>query len=102
MDFVKALGNKIVTLHVSDFDMVNERHWRPGEGKNDWKSILGALKEVGYAGPWLYEMDFGFPKTIIRERELTPEDLVRNATELFEGKEFTIFSTPKPNLGYWE
>ena len=102
VDFVRALGDKIVTLHVSDFDMVNERHWLPGEGKNDWKSILGALKEVGYKGPWLYEIDFATPKTIIRERDLTAEDFVRNATELFEGKDFTIFSTPKPNLGYWE
>lgn len=102
IELVKAIGDKIVTLHVSDFDMVNERHWIPGEGKNDWQGILSALKEVGYNGPWLYEMGFELPKTIIRERELTPSDLVRNAHELFEGKEITIFSKPKENLGYWE
>lgn len=102
IELVKAIGDKIVTLHVSDFDMVNERHWLPGEGKNDWQGILAALKEVGYNGPWLYEMGFELPKTIIRERKLTPSDLVRNAHELFENKEITIFSTPKENLGYWE
>ena len=102
IELVKAIGDKIVTLHVSDFDMVNERHWLPGEGKNDWQGILSALKEVGYNGPWLYEMGFELPKTIIRERKLTPSDLVRNAHELFEGKEITIFSKPKENLGYWE
>lgn len=100
--FIRELGDKIVTLHVSDYDMINERHWLPGEGKNDWKGILEALSDIGYNGPWLYEMDFVLPKTIIRERELNPSDLVRNATELFEGAPISVISTPKPNLGFWE
>lgn len=102
VDFIKELGDKIVTLHVSDYDMVNERHWLPGEGKNDWQAILAELKKVGYNGPWLYEIGFECPKTIIRERALAPQDFVRNANELFENKRITILSSPKENLGYWE
>ena len=102
IDFIKAIGDKIVTLHVSDYDFINERHWLPGEGKNDWQFILKALKEIDYKGIWLYEIDMKCPNTIIRPRRLTVEDFQRNAKELFENKEITIFSTPKENLGYWD
>lgn len=102
IEFIKNVGSKIKSLHVSDYDMVNERHWMCGEGKNDWQGILRELKNVGYNGPWLYELDPKCPKTIIRDRDVTPADLVRNAKEAFEGKEFTLFSRPKESLGYWE
>lgn len=102
IDFIKAIGDKIVTLHVSDYDFVNERHWLPGEGKNDWQGILKALKEINYSGIWLYEINMGCPNTIIRPRRLTVEDFQRNAKEVFENKEITVFSTPKENLGYWD
>ena len=102
IDFIKKIGNKIVTLHVSDYDFVNERHWLPGEGKNDWQGILKALKEINYSGIWLYEINMDQPKTIIRDRRLTVEDFQRNAREVFENKEITVFSTPKENLGFWD
>ncbi len=101
-DFVKKVGNKIITTHVSDYDFVNERHWLPGEGKIDWQALLSALREVGYDGPFLYELSFNCPNTIIRDRALTCEDFARNARELFEGKEPTVISKLKPNLGMWE
>ncbi len=101
-DFIKAVGDKIITTHVSDYDFINERHWIPGEGKIDWQELIGALKEVGYKGPWLYEMGFKCPNTIYRDRDITCEDFSRNAKELFAGEKPTIFSTPKPNLGMWE
>ena len=100
--FVRNVGNKIISLHVSDYDFVNERHWLPGEGKNDWQGILQALKEIGYNGIWLYEINMDAPKTIIRPRRLTPDDFIRNANEVFENKKLTVISTPKENLGYWD
>ncbi len=102
VEFIRKIGDKIVTLHVSDYDFVNERHWLPGEGKNDWQGILKALKDVGYTGIWLYEINRACPKTIIRPRSLEFSDFIRNANEVFENKEITIFSTPKENLGFWD
>ena len=32
------------------YDFINEKHWLPLEGKNDWETILSALEEIGYAG----------------------------------------------------
>ena len=101
IDYIKKIGDKIITVHISDYDKVNERHWLPGEGVNDWKAILEALKAIGYKGIWLYEIDFQSPNTIIRPRDLECRDFIRNANEVFEGKEITVISKPKPNLGYW-
>lgn len=92
-DFVKALGDKIVSLHVSDYDRINERHWLPGEGVTDWHSLYKTLLSVGYNGPWLYEISFVCPKTISRERDLNCFDFAKNAKEIFEGKELTVIST---------
>ena len=59
--YIRAVGAKIVTLHVSDYDFIDEKHWLPLEGKNDWPAILSALEEVGYAGRFLYESGAGRP-----------------------------------------
>lgn len=90
VEFIRKVGNRIITTHVSDYDFVDERHWLPGEGKLDWQAILKALQNVGYQGPWLYELGFACPGTLSRNRDLTCDDFVRNARELFENKEITL------------
>jgi sugar phosphate isomerase/epimerase len=56
VDFVRAVGEKIVTLHVSDYDGIDERHWLPGEGKIDWMRMLAAFEKIGYDGVFNYEL----------------------------------------------
>ena len=87
-DFIERLGSKIITVHVSDYDFVNERHWLPGEGDNDWDAIYSALCRVGYTGPWLYEIGLLPPKTIER-RPLEFTDFYNNAMEIMTGKKPT-------------
>jgi len=82
--FIRRVGNKIATLHVSDYDFVDERHWLPGEGKVQWSPLLAALKEVGYNGVWMYEIRFE-SNADQRGRNLTCEDFVANAKKLFAG-----------------
>ena len=101
-DFMRNIKDRIITTHISDYDFVNERHWLPGEGKIDWQEILSILTEIGYQGPWMYELSLVCPKTILRDRTLCHADLMRNAQELFDGKTLTVISQPKPNLGWWE
>ena len=101
-EFVRKIGDKIATIHVSDYDFVNERHWLPGEGKIDWQAILAALREVNYSGVWMYEIELRCPKTIWRDRAFVYEDFSKNAKELFAGEKPTVFSSPKPILGWWE
>lgn len=58
-DFIKAVGSCIITLHVSDYDFVDERHWLPGKGRVDWKAVITLLEEAGYNGPWMSEACVG-------------------------------------------
>lgn len=98
--FIRNVGKRIVTTHVSDYDFIDERHWLPGEGKIDWQKVYRALCEIGYDGPWLYEVGFGTPvKTMTRPRDLVCADYVRNAHEIFEGKSPTAIGTPLAGLG---
>lgn len=63
LSFIGNVGRRIVTLHVSDYDFVDERHLLPLKGKNDWKAILAALeKDAGYRGPFLYEVSGSDPE----------------------------------------
>lgn len=82
-NFVRKVGNRIITTHISDYDFVDEKHWLPGEGLINWTEVLKALKEIGYQGMWLYEISFKCPDTITRDRDLTCEDCVKNAKVLF-------------------
>lgn len=101
VDFAREIGDKIVSLHVSDYDGIDEKHWFPGEGIIDWAALMDALDEIGYAGPFLYELGYDRPTptkrphafNIERPRELTPEDFVRNHRELEERAELTVIGT---------
>lgn len=55
-DFGFAMGNRIKTLHISDYDEINERHWLPGKGVINWNGILEALNKAQYSGPFLFEI----------------------------------------------
>ena len=96
--FIHSVGKNIKSLHVSDYDFKDERHWLPGEGKIDWQRLTHALDEVGYNGPWLYEIDFDAPWTISRDRRLCPSDFVENASVLLEGKTPASLGTPREDL----
>ena len=101
IEFAREIGDKIVSLHVSDYDGVDEKHWLPGEGSIDWPALMDVLDEIGYAGPFLYELGYDKPKhdsrphlfSIERSRELTPEDFVKNHSELEERRELTVIGT---------
>jgi len=99
-EVIKKLGNRIITVHVSDRDNINERHWLPGEGVLDWKGIIDAFDSIGYKGAWIYEIDFGVPPTIDR-RILTYSDFVTNAKQIFAKEDLTVLGKPLPNLGLW-
>lgn len=95
-DFVKKLGSKIITTHISDYDMFDEKHWLPGEGSINWASLKSALEEVGYNGPWLYELKIcGSMPTIDRPRSLDFSDIRRNYEEIMSGVTPTPIGSPK-------
>ncbi len=78
VDFIRELGDKIVTLHVSDYDFHDERHVLPYEGEINWIDVVTELEKVGYTGVWMYECGLGERPSIIRERPVTAADLKEN------------------------
>lgn len=99
-DFIKKIGQKIVTVHISDYDYVNERHWLPGEGDIQWNEVYNELLNVGYNGVWMYEINLE-PRNTINRRILEFKDFYNNATEIFGGKKPTPIGEKIKNLGMW-
>ena len=85
-DLAEKIKDKLITVHISDYDFINERHWFPGEGKIDWVNVYRKLCEIGYEGVWMYELSPG-TKNDFRSRELTVRDFYNNAVEIFSGKQ---------------
>jgi len=83
INFMRTLGDKIITVHISDYDFINERHWLPGEGKVDWKEFMTEFNQIGYDGVWMYEVGLVCPSTIVRARELIFDDFYENAKSIF-------------------
>lgn len=55
-EFIKKVGDVITTLHVADYDGIDERHWIPGRGVINWNNVIHELVKIGYEGPWMYEV----------------------------------------------
>lgn len=100
-DFIRNVGDKIITTHISDYDYVNERHWLPGEGSIDWKSLVSSLEEIGYDGYWLYEIGLETSWSIERERNLTYSDFKCNYSSLLKKETPKKIGKAKKNLGMW-
>lgn len=56
VEFLRAVTDKLITIHVSDYDGIDERHWLPGKGINNWEEIISVLEEGNYAGRFLFEL----------------------------------------------
>ncbi len=56
-DAVRRCGNRLLTLHLSDYDGIDERHWipAPGRGVVCWQELFQALSQIGYQGTFNLE-----------------------------------------------
>lgn len=77
-----AHGYCPVSLHISDYDFVDERHDVPGHGINPWEILLDILKEAGYMGPALYEIRH----VVSPERIVSFEEVTENIGQLLCGE----------------
>ena len=75
-DAILKYGNRIGTIHISDYDFIYERHKMPGDGLNDWNQIIGALEKIGYKGAFNYEVN-------MNSYGYTYKQLVENYEKLF-------------------
>mgnify|MGYP000948044071 CR=1 FL=1 len=54
--WVETLGKNLITLHLSDYDGIDEKHWMPGKGVIDWTAFMAALGRIDYRGPFNFEV----------------------------------------------
>lgn len=57
--FFRNVGDRLGTLHASDYDREDERHWMPGLGVIDWPMFLTNLMHYGYEGVFMTEVKSG-------------------------------------------
>ncbi|MDR1120932.1 MAG: sugar phosphate isomerase/epimerase [Dysgonamonadaceae bacterium] len=55
IDFVRKAGHRIGTIHVSDYDGIDERHWIPGDGNIRWGELVHHIRKAGYSGVFMFE-----------------------------------------------
>ena len=75
---IRDTGNKLMSIHVSDNDGQEERHWLPFSGVIDWEGVAEALNGVAYNGPLVYEVK-NLEKKPLRE---FVQNVVRNYNDL--------------------
>jgi len=56
VEAVYRIGERLFTLHVSDNDGREEKHWFPFEGVIEWKPFIEALVNCQYDGVFMYEV----------------------------------------------
>jgi len=56
-EFIRVIGAGVTTLHIADYDGIDERHWLPGHenGVIDWNAVIDSLVKSGYQGPFMFE-----------------------------------------------
>ena len=53
---IHAMGGRLTTVHLADYDPAGPRHLPPGQGTLDWPAILRALADISYTGPLIIEL----------------------------------------------
>lgn len=53
---LRMLGRRLVALHIDDNDSLSDQHFTPGRGKIDWPSVIQALRDINYSGPFNLEV----------------------------------------------
>lgn len=88
-DDVRTLGDRLIALHLSDYDGVDEQHNLPGTGVVDWKALMQALADINYGGTLNYE------STLEGE---TPKDRIASLENNFDWLCRLVAAPPPPPL----
>ena len=86
---MNAVGDKIVTLHISDYNFEDECHFVPDVGQIDWKALAELLEAADYKGVFMHEVSFAaFEKMGITTRAHSYEEMHENHMNIksFTGK----------------
>jgi sugar phosphate isomerase/epimerase len=63
MEAIRALGNRIVSVHVHDNHAVRDEHLWPGDGTIDWEPTMAALKALPVVPACVLEIHHALAET---------------------------------------
>jgi sugar phosphate isomerase/epimerase len=69
VDAVKALGSRVVSLHVHDNHGTKDEHLWPGDGTIDWDATAKALEALDTPPATVLEISYSLPDTPIEQTE---------------------------------
>jgi sugar phosphate isomerase/epimerase len=70
--FIDAFGDRIISTHVSDTDLILDRHLPVGDGKIDFKPVFKRLMEIGFKGTLNIELPRSNEDRALSKRRLEP------------------------------
>lgn len=79
LEATRRYGERILTLHISDNDGLDDRHWLPTRGVIPWQAWAAALSEVGFRGPLTYEI---VPRAFAQDGPLTEREMLLKIQEI--------------------
>ena len=68
--FLDALKDRIIHMHVSDNDGVEDKHWEVGKGNIDWQSITNKTRENNFDGMMIVECFEGVNSSVVFLKKL--------------------------------
>lgn len=71
-EFISQLGDRIRTLHLSDYDGIDEAHWLPGLGVLDWPAVMKTIRDLPGVPLLIFETTPVRPHSG-RPREIPPD-----------------------------
>ncbi len=66
--FIKAFPDKIISTHISDNDLKLDHHLPVGQGKIDFRNVLGMLKDLGFKGTLNIELKKNEDRLLSKQR----------------------------------
>jgi len=70
--FIEAFPDKIISTHISDNDLVLDRHLPVGEGKIDFKKVFKQLIGIGFEGTLNIELPKSNEDRLLSKKRLEP------------------------------
>lgn len=99
--FVRELGDRIVTVHMSDNDGLDERHWLPGKGIIAWTEVIQALLKHGYKGSFMFEVRRPLPSALADcWKQLLADSLLEETNSMIERLEHNPTFAVAGHRGY--
>jgi len=70
--FMEAFAGRIVSTHISDNDLILDRHLPVGNGKIDFKRVLKNLMKIGFKGTLNIELPWSNEDRVLSKHRLEP------------------------------